>query len=246
LRRLSCHTDQRADLFPTFVNFGDREKFEYRASPIGTAGHDLPNGTTSHQTKEPFMKTHLVWAAALAGLCSHGAFARYDGGDTWSELEPKPVVHSTQPLTVAADASSSREQRNYLYDAPARYDGGDTWSALDPKHVAASTQPPVLATTAPLSSLQREYPSVYGTSAEPDSADRIVRLSDSSHSVDVAYGETVKFIVTGDYGSERSFAWRFDVSPALSHVDLSDVAPADLHVQNVRVFVAPDSRYRGG
>jgi hypothetical protein len=191
------------------------------------------------------MKMHLL-AAAFAGLSSHAAFARYDGGDTWSGLEPQPVVHSTRPLTVAAIASSSSVGRDYLYDAPPRYDGGDTWSALQPKAVAPSTQSPVLATTAPLSSLQRDYPSVYGTAAQPDSADRIVRLSGSSPSVNVAYGETVKFIVTGDYGSERSFAWRFDVSPALTHVDLSDVAPADLHVQNVRVFVAPDSRYRGG
>jgi hypothetical protein len=192
------------------------------------------------------MKMHLVWAAALASLCSHAAFARYDGGDTWSKLEPRPVVRSTQPLTMAANASSNSLQRDYSYDAPARYDGGDTWSALEPKHVAASTQSPILATTAPLSSLQRDYPSVYGTPAQPDSADRIVRVSGSSQSVNVAYGETLKFIVTGDYGSERAFAWRFDLSPVLSHVDLSDVAPADLHVQNVRVFVAPDSRYRGG
>jgi Heavy-metal resistance protein CzcE len=224
--------------------FADRESFEYRARPIGTAHHDLPIGTTSTQTKELLMKMHLVMAAALAGLCSHAAFARYDGGDTWSKLEP--VARSIRPLTLATNASSSTAQRDYLYDAPPRYDGGDTWSAMEPKAHASASQSLTVATTAPLSGLQREYPSVYGTPAETDSVGQIVRLAGGAQSVNVAYGETVKFIVKGENGSERSFAWRFNVSPVLSHVDLSEVAPADLPVRDVRVFVAPDSRYRGG
>ena len=91
-----------------------------------------------------------------------------------------------------------------------------------------------------------DYTSAYGSPAEPDSAERIVRVSPSLRSVTVAYGETVKFIVDGENGSERSFAWRFDGSPALTHVDLSEVAPTDLPAQNLRVFVAPGSRSRGG
>jgi hypothetical protein len=146
------------------------------------------------------MKMHLV-LAAFAGLCSHAAFARYEGGDSWSELEPKPYTRSSQLLMVA--------------------------------------------TIAPLRSLQRDYPNVYGTPADPASVGRIVRLGNGSHWVNVAYGESVKFIVKGDDESERSFAWRFDVEPNTSHVDLSDVAPADLPVHDVRVFVAPDPRYSG-
>ncbi len=192
------------------------------------------------------MKMHLVVAATLAGLCSHPAFARYDGGDTWSELGPSPVSRSTQQLTVATNALFSTAQRDPLYDAPARYDGGDTWSKLEPKAYARSSQSLTVATTASLSSLQREYPSVYGTPADSDFVGQIVRLKGGAQSVNVAYGETVKFIVNGENGSERSFAWRFDVSPVLTHVDLSDVAPADLSVRDVRIFVAPDSRYRGG
>jgi len=243
---LSCHTGQRAELFAAVANSGGTKKFEYRASPVGTARHDLPSGTTSTQAKEPFMKMHLVLAAALAGLCSHAAFARYDGGDTWSAVEPQPVAGSTRPLSVAMVAPLSSVQRDYLYDAPARYDGGDTWSKLQPNASARSSQPLTVATTAPLSTLQRDYPSVYGTPAQPESADRIVRLSPAARSINVAYGETVKFMVTGENGAERSFAWRFDVSPSMTHVDLDEVAPADLPAQNVRVFVAPDSRYRGG
>ena len=192
------------------------------------------------------MKMHLVWVAAFAGLSSHAAFARYDGGDTWSQLEPKPYTRSSQSLTVATAASLSSLQRDYLYDSPARYDGGDTWSQLEPKPYARSNEPLTVATTAPLSSLQRDYPSVYGTPAQADFVDQVVRLTGGAQSVNVAYGETVKFIAKGENGSERPFAWRFDVSPALGHVDLSDLAPADLPVHDVRVFVAPDSRYRGG
>jgi hypothetical protein len=147
-----------------------------------------------------------------------------------------------RPLAITTSASFSSPQ-GFPVSAS---EGGDTWSALGSQATARSTPSPVVATTAPLSSLQRDYPSVYGTPAEADSADRIVRVSRSLHSVNVAYGETVKFIVDGENGSERSFTWRFDVSPVLTHVDLSEVAPADLPERNVRVFVAPDSRYRGG
>jgi len=85
----------------------------------------------------------------------------------------------------------------------------------------------------------------YGTPARPDSAARVVRLSGSSHWVNVAYGETVNFIAGGGNEPERSFAWRFDVSPDLTHVNLGDVAPADFPRQNVRVFVGRDPRYSG-
>jgi hypothetical protein len=93
--------------------------------------------------------------------------------------------------------------------------------------------------------LKRDNPSVYGTPAEPDSADRIVRLGPDSKSVKVAYGETVKFIVETNGGPERSFAWRFDMSPAMSQVDLKDVAPADLLDHDVRVLIVVDSRHGG-
>ena len=187
------------------------------------------------------MKMHLV-LAAFAAVCSHVAFAASEGGDTWSEMQPQPAARSTRPFTITTTPLSTSPQG---FPVPAS-EGGDTWSEMRSQATARSTQSPVVATTAPLSSLQRDYPSPYGTPARPDSADRIVRVSRSVQSVNVAYGETVRFVVNAENGSERSFAWRFDVSPVLSHVDLSEVAPADLPAQNVRVFVAPDSRYRGG
>jgi hypothetical protein len=73
-----------------------------------------------------------------------------------------------------------------------------------------------------------------------------VRLGPGSHSINVAYAESVEFIAQTEGGAERSFSWRFDVSPVRSYVDLSEVAPADFPYRNLRVFVAPDARYSGG
>ena len=191
------------------------------------------------------MKMHLVMTAAFAALCSHAAFAASEGGDTWSAVQPQAVARSPRPLTIPTSAPMYSPEGFPVQSS----EGGDTWSAVQPQATAGSKKSSAYATTAPLSTLQRDHPdytSAYGTPAQPDSADRIVRVSRSLRSVNVAYGETVKFIVDGENGSERSFTWRFDVSPAMSHVDLSEVAPADVPAQNVRVFVAPDSTYRGG
>jgi hypothetical protein len=177
------------------------------------------------------MKMHLVVAAAIAALGSHAAFARYDGGDTWSELQANVVTPSTQSLDVAMTE---------------RYDGGDTWSELQPNARTRSTQPLSVATTASLSSLQQhEQASMYGTPAEAGSASRTVRVGSGAQSINVAYGDTVRFVAQGQNGAEQSFAWRFDGSPEGSDVDLSRVAPADFPAHDVHVFVAADSTYSG-
>ena len=75
---------------------------------------------------------------------------------------------------------------------------------------------------------------------------RIVELSPSTRWVSVAYGEKVTFNTVGANGTQRSFAWQFDVSPVRSFVDLDDVAPADFPARSVRVFVAEAPEYRGG
>ena len=103
-----------------------------------------------------------------------------------------------------------------------------------------------VATTAPLSSLRSDGTSGKGTPAVPQSSDRVVKLTSSSRWVDVAYGERVTFEATDEYGKQRSFAWRFDVSPVRTQVELDDLAPADFPVRGLRVFVAPQPEYRGG
>jgi len=109
------------------------------------------------------MKMHLVVVAALAALSSHAAFARYDGGDTWSELESKSYVPTSafmgdlgptlarydggdtwseleSKFDVPTSGLVSSQQRNDLGATSARYDGGDTWSDLQPKSHAGPPQ----------------------------------------------------------------------------------------------------------
>ena len=86
----------------------------------------------------------------------------------------------------------------------------------------------------------------YGTPAAATPADRIVRLGPNSRRVNVAYGETVRFVAESGNPAERSFTWRFDVIPEGNSFDLSQVAPADFPSHNVRVFVSPDPLYVGG
>jgi Heavy-metal resistance protein CzcE len=85
-----------------------------------------------------------------------------------------------------------------------------------------------------------QHPKIYGTPAAETSTDRIVHLDPHSHWVNVDYGETVRFVAQSGNGSERSFAWRFDVSSDVWSVDLSKVAPAGFPDRNVRVYVGPD------
>ncbi len=47
------------------------------------------------------MKMHLAMTAAFAALCSHAAFAASEGGDTWSELQPRLYADTFQALTAA-------------------------------------------------------------------------------------------------------------------------------------------------
>ena len=132
------------------------------------------------------------------------------------------------------------------HGAFAASEGGDTWSSIEPKRFSGYAPMMSVATIGKLNHLQAERTSAKGTPVVPDASDRIVQLSASTRWVDVAYGERVTFMVTDDHGTQRSFAWRFDVSPARSSVDLADVAPPDFPVSGVRVFVAEALEYRGG
>ncbi len=84
------------------------------------------------------------------------------------------------------------------------------------------------------------------TPATATSGDRTVYVGPNSHKVNVAYGETVRFVAESGNAPERSFAWRFDVIPEGTSVDLSKVAPVDFPSHNVRVIVSPDPLYAGG
>jgi hypothetical protein len=86
----------------------------------------------------------------------------------------------------------------------------------------------------------------FGTPVQSRKVDETVHLGSDSRWVNVDYGETVRFVAQGSDGSEHSFAWRFDVSPAVFSVSLGQVAPADFPDRQVRVYVGEDPRYSPG
>lgn len=79
----------------------------------------------------------------------------------------------------------------------------------------------------------------YGAPASNNFADRQIKLTPATKWVNVTNGETVRFTADG-----KSFTWHFDTFSE-STFDLSAIAPVDLHIQRVRVYVASDPVYRG-
>ena len=87
--------------------------------------------------------------------------------------------------------------------------------------------------------------SAYGSPVDSPKVERVVHLGPDSHWVNVGYGETIRFVAHNGNATDRSFTWRFDVSPEVNYVDLSKVAPAGFPARNVRVFVSPNPLYAG-
>lgn len=107
--------------------------------------------------------------------------------------------------------------------AHAASEGGDTWTSVAAMRSTAK-----------------------GTPMAAKDTDRVIELGTSTSNVDVLYGERILFKAQDGQGSERAFAWRFDVMPSNTHVDIGEIAPTGFPVRNVRVFVAPQPEYRGG
>lgn len=97
-----------------------------------------------------------------------------------------------------------------------------------------------LMLTAAAAAQAAEPPSVYGTPA-PDADARTVVLEDGTRYVNVNDGETVRF-VHGD----KSFSWTFDTPERGAVVALDALAPRDVDVHGVTVYVAPDPLYDNG
>jgi len=83
----------------------------------------------------------------------------------------------------------------------------------------------------------------FGTPVDPDRVERTLRLRPGARWANVAYGESVRFVVRDRDGSDRSLAWRFDVGPDVTYVDLRNLAPAGFPLDSVRVYVGPDARF---
>ncbi|SRR5260221_5613834 len=82
----------------------------------------------------------------------------------------------------------------------------------------------------------------YGTSVSGNRVDRTIVVQVDCTYVNVKNGEKVRFVVKQSDGSERSFAWRFDVFPGVNEVAMSKVAPAGLLDHDVRIYVIEDLR----
>jgi hypothetical protein len=80
----------------------------------------------------------------------------------------------------------------------------------------------------------------YGQAVATASADREVMVDGATRWVNVVDGQTVRFDVGG-----KSFTFSFDTWPGKQSVELSTIAPKDVAVPNVRVYIAPNPRYLG-
>ncbi len=82
----------------------------------------------------------------------------------------------------------------------------------------------------------------YGITVSTDFAGRQVSVTAATKWVNVTNGETVRFIADG-----KNFTWYFDTFDQTStSFDLSAIAPKDVQVKGVRVYVAANPAYLGG
>lgn len=80
---------------------------------------------------------------------------------------------------------------------------------------------------------------VYGQSSPNAAVDKVITLHDNMRWVNVNDGDTVEFKNNG-----KSFIWHFDTLQNAPVFSLSTIAPADLGVGNVLVYVVANPLYR--
>ena len=101
----------------------------------------------------------------------------------------------------------------------------------------------VVVALAPLAALahqdQAHSNAALGSAAQAAAATRTVAITTGIQSVTVDQGDVVTFEVGG-----KSFTWQFDTLRPSGSFNLADIAPADVNVHGVRVYVAPNPLYR--
>jgi hypothetical protein len=97
-------------------------------------------------------------------------------------------------------------------------------SALSPAAVLAS---------------QTNSKSYYGHPSQPNAATRTVVVTSSTKYVNVDQDDVVTFVVNGN-----SFTWQFDTLRPSDSVDLSSIAPREVSVPAVSIYVAPNPIYQ--
>jgi hypothetical protein len=80
----------------------------------------------------------------------------------------------------------------------------------------------------------------YGMNAAAASPARQITLQANSRYVNVADGETVRFVM-----GEQSFVWHFSTLRGETSFDLAEIAPQGWQLPAVRVYVATNPLYRG-
>jgi hypothetical protein len=80
----------------------------------------------------------------------------------------------------------------------------------------------------------------YGVAVSTNFADRQVGVTPATKWVNVTNGETVRFAASG-----KNFSWHFDTFDQTSF-DLSAIAPKDVNIKGVRIYVASNPVYLGG
>jgi hypothetical protein len=74
-----------------------------------------------------------------------------------------------------------------------------------------------------------------GTLVPGADAGRRIEIGANTHAVNVTNGETVTFTVNG-----QRFTYAFDAWNSINSIDLSAIAPKDVTVPQVRVYIAPN------
>jgi hypothetical protein len=78
----------------------------------------------------------------------------------------------------------------------------------------------------------------FGSAAPAAAPATVINLAASTIYVNVSDGDTVRF-VQGD----TSFTWHFEIFPSHDVFKLSNIAPATMHVDGIKVYVAANPLY---
>lgn len=114
-------------------------------------------------------------------------------------------------------------------------------SAIQRFRIAALGAALALAALAPAAQAGvSNTPADFGQPAAPAAAARTITITPTTKSVTVENGETVQFVVNG-----KTFAWHFDTYNRDTNFDLARIAPRDVNVPKVHVYLTPDATYRG-
>lgn len=108
----------------------------------------------------------------------------------------------------------------------AQADQSDNWGAKVPLSASGS---PMKNTVEP-----------YGNAISAAATTRQIALTPDTKWVNVTRGESVNFMAQG-----KSFAWNFYTLRSDTSFDLAAIAPKDINVQQVRVYVAMNPNERG-